>query len=382
MKTFIDMQQNQAKILLEKYTEGTATEEEKALLEAWYLQFEIKALPEPDELLKQNQLDRIRLSILEHSNTNPVRIYRLWPRIAAAASILFILSIGGYFLLHKQPQQQYAQNKTNDITPGSNKAILLSNGKKIVLTSAQNGQLAAYGHTIINKTQDGQVVYQASNASSSVSDIMVYDTLKVPRAGSYRLTLADGSKVWLNAATVLRYPEKFTGNERTVELISGEAYFAVVHNAKMPFRVVTNNQTVEDIGTEFNINAYPDEPSLKTTLISGSVQLSKRDKSVLLKPGQQAWLSNNSLTVRDADLEEVTAWKNGYFLFNNEDIKSLMKRISRWYDVEISYEGNITNEGFNGIISRNKNISQVLAMLEETNTVHFKINGRRISVTK
>jgi transmembrane sensor len=377
------MQQEQAKKLLKKYIDGKATEQEKALLEAWYLQFEIKELPQPDELLKQGQLDRVRLAILEHSNTNTgVKVRRLWPRIAAAASIILCLGFGGYFLFHKTSTPQLtAQNAKQDIAPGGNKATLtLSNGKQIILTGAKNGKLAEQGNATINKTADGEVVY-TNQASSPLerAGSEAYNTVSTPRAGQYHLKMEDGTNAWLNAESSIKYPVSFTGKDRVVE-ITGEVYFEVAHNAQKPFRVISKGQTVEVLGTHFNINAYDDEPNIKTTLLEGSVKVNNQ---VTLKPGQQAVLHNNTIDVKQVDAEAAIAWKNGLFSFKNTPMAEAMRQLSRWYDVGVEYPGGMPKTAFTGDMHRNVNASQVLDMLSFFK-VNFQIvqgsNGKKIIV--
>jgi ferric-dicitrate binding protein FerR (iron transport regulator) len=193
--------------------------------------------------------------------------------------------------------------------------------------------------------------------------------------------LPDGSKVWLNSASSLRFPAFFSGNTREVEL-NGEAFFDVAKNPDMPFKVVTKDQIVEVLGTQFNINSYSDEESFKTTLIEGSVKVIYKDRVILLNPGQQFQPSLKSSKVIEANTEEVTAWKDGYFLFKDEDIQSIMRKISRWYNVEVSYSGEIPDVGFGGNISRSKGIDEVLNVLQLTDAVHFKVEGRRITVMR
>ena len=307
----------------------------------------------------------------------------LWPRVAAAASVLLLLSVGAYFLnKKKQTLSLTAKNQTQDIAPGGNKATLtLANGQKIVLDNEKNGIIANQGNAAVNKKADGQLVYDAAPASSSKEVAEAYDTLTTPRSGIYHITLADGSIVWLNTATSIRYPAAFTGKYRTVELLYGEACFEVKHNARNPFLVIAASQTIEDIGTYFNVNAYKDEPSVNTTLLEGSINISKGKQSVILKPGQQARLNENQIKIiNQVDVEEVIAWKNGDFIFN-ENIESIMRKISKWYDVEIIYQKKPDPTLiFWGEISRKKNISAVLTVIERTNNVHFKLEGRRVIV--
>lgn len=370
------MQYKEAKEIIDRYNAGVATEEEKALVESWYAQ-----LRGDDVLISEQNINLIKDEIYQslpiHFDKAPVR---LWPRIAAAASILLFLSISSYFLFLKQPGRQTAQNQIQDILPGGDKAILRAHGKTYRIDNAKNGLITQQGTTIINKTANGQLMY--SHKAGGETEAMVYDTLTIPRAGQYQLKLADGSLAWLNANTKMRYPERFTGNERVIELISGEAYIEVVHNEKMPFKINVKGQTISDIGTHFNINAYDDEPIIKTSLIEGCISVSKGSKTVILKPGQESIVqpANNTIVVHNGNPEEAIAWKNGYFRFNNEDIQGIMRQLSRWYNIDVAYQGSVPTDGFNGKISRFKNISQVLRMLESTKLVHFKIEGRRVTV--
>jgi len=312
-------------------------------------------------------------------------IFIRWPRIAAAASILLVLSFGGYFLLHKtKPIQPLAQNQIHDIAPGGNKATLtLSDGKKIILTDAKYGTIASQGHTLIRKANDGQILYNTANAGKANGGAtMLYNTLTTNRGEQYKVVLPDGSKAWLNAASSLRYPVAFNGKERVVEL-TGEAYFEVVHNSAQPFRVRSRGQVVEDLGTHFDVNAYDDEPAMITTLLQGKVNVTDDGYSRVLYPGQQAVAAANAKlkVFADVDAEEVTAWKDGRFVFDNANIQTIMRQIARWYNVEIVYEGDVADRFFTGDISRNTNLSELLKALELSN-IHFKLEGRKLIVRK
>jgi transmembrane sensor len=261
----------------------------------------------------------------------------------------------------------------------------LANGSQVILNGAKNGAIAKQGNTTINKTEDGTVVYNKTSSNKGSSSAgLEYNELSTPRGGQYHLTLSDGTNVWLNAASSIKYPTAFKGNIRQVE-ITGEAYFEVVHNSSKPFRVMANGQIVQVLGTHFNINAYRDEPSIKTTLIQGAVKVSKGTISAILKPGQQSALTDagNSSTIRVSDhvnTDQVLAWTNGRFSFNNADIKTGMREIGRWYDVDIVYEGNVPNIVFIGEIYRNVNLSKVLEILRYSK-VNFRIEGKKIIVT-
>lgn len=305
----------------------------------------------------------------------------------AAASVIAILT-AGYFLFLNKPSEQKVLAKTenklpvqNDLMPGGNKAILmLDDGSTIVLDSAQNGNLASQGGTKIVKTEDGRLAYEGSNAKAEQQSIQM-NTVSTPRGGQYQLTLSDGTKVWLNAASSIRFPASFSGTKREVA-ITGEAYFEVAHNAKMPFTVTVKNMDVEILGTHFNINAYDDLGNVQTSLFEGSVKIVSGGKNELIIPGQQAIVNNqsNAISVNNhIDAEAILAWKNGKFYFNDANIQSVMNQISRWYDVEVEYEGKI-NKTFAGTISRNVTASNIFKILEATGGVHFKIEGKKVIV--
>lgn len=307
----------------------------------------------------------------------------LWKPIAVAASILLVAALSLLFFtkIPSDIRGVYVKHTTH-IKPGGNKAYLtLGNGKRIILTDLENGTLSAQNGLQITKTHDGQLVYTITGDQPSGKND--YNIIETPRGGQYQILLPDGTHVWLNAASSLKYPSVFTGKERKVEL-QGEAYFEVSKNKKMPFKVISSQQTVEVLGTHFNVNSYSEEVEARTTLLEGSVRVEpNHGTGIMIKPGQQSRVKlNDKINVIAADLEEVMAWKSNYFRFNNEKIESIMRKISRWYDVSVEYHGPISEEEFNGTISRTKNISQVLEMLEDTKSVHFKIEGRRIIVMK
>jgi len=304
---------------------------------------------------------------------------KTWIKIAA--SILLIL--GTYFFFFNKPKQEIAQTQEqrfkNDVPPGGNKAILtLGNGQQIILDTTRNGLLAKQNNTNIIKTDSGKLSYHITNEKPTE---ILYNTLSTPRGGQYQLTLPDGSEVWLNAASSIKYPTVFTGNERLVE-ITGEAYFEVKHNLKMPFKVKVNNEIIEDLGTQFNINAYTDEPIQKTTLLEGSIKISINNNSQILKPGEQAEINKTVITiVKDVDLRQVVAWKNGKFAFTEMSMEDIMRQISRWYDTKIVFDQPVPGH-FVADISRKEPVSKLLKLLELTDRVHFKIENKKITVMK
>ena len=301
-----------------------------------------------------------------------------WVRVAAAAVLLFgVFAVYKYGFTKTSHKQQIAKiDTTKDIAPGGNKAILtLADGTQIILDSVANGKLTNQGNTKIIKL-DGKLAYSSTGNSSEI----LYNTITTPNGGQYQLILEDGSKVWLNAASSLRFPSAFVGKQRNIEL-TGEAYFEIAKNANMPFNVLVNNMNVQVLGTHFNVMAYKDESEIKTTLLEGVVKVTSGGAVGLLKPGKQARLDNSgNIKIADADIETEMAWKNGLFLFDYTDIKTIMRQLSRWYDADISFEGNITHKTFTAQISRNTNLSAVLKKLELTGGIHFKIEGKKIMV--
>jgi ferric-dicitrate binding protein FerR (iron transport regulator) len=308
---------------------------------------------------------------------------RNWFRLAAAA--VFVLAvIGVYLLVNQQPVElpvaKSDQHITNDILPGGNKAVLtLSTRSDINLESVSNGTIVTEGGTKISKLNDGQLVY---NILEEKPTQVLYNTVTTPRGGQYQLLLADGSKVWLNSASSIRFPVSFVRNERRVE-VSGEAYFEVAKDPSRPFKVdVDGKNEIEVLGTHFNINSYADEGSIKTTLLEGSVKVTSltTHESKLITPGQQAQLNTDGqITISKADPDKVMAWKNGYFNVDGADTKTVMQLLSRWYDVDVVYEGAIPQREWGGDIEKNLKLSQMLKILEKNN-LHFRLEGRKLMV--
>lgn len=372
------MQPQDIEDLIERYNRGMTTPAENALVESWYLKYK-----HGDPYLSQEQLEEDQKESLDNLlNEIQGRAKRIQlSRWAIAASILFFMAAGGYFFsINNNSRRQIAAVKPQkqDVTPGGNKAILtLGDGSTIVLNSAKIGKLARQGNIIIKKAADGQISYNDVSGSRT-SKNEVYNTATTPQGGQYQFILADGTKVWLNASSSIKYPVVFNGNERRVEL-TGEAYFEVTHNARKPFKVISNGQTVEVLGTHFNINAYNDEQAVKTTLLQGSVKVSAGRASNIIKPGQQALFEHGLINVMNVDPDEVVAWKNGFFFFEDNNIQEVMRQLSRWYGVEIKYEGQLPLRRFSGEISRNVNLSQILDILS-FKQIHYKIDGKTIIV--
>ncbi len=375
-----------AKSLVNKYLKGKVSPEESRLLEKWFLNDlkNSKALPDKKRIEEADQ--RISAHLMNHIGGGfkpEVKVRRMWPRIAAAASVILCLSYGAFFFLHKSAAERLlAQNQVNDIAPGGNKAILtLSSGRIINLTSGQDGTIATDGDETINKKKNDTISYR--NTATGNYKELVYNTITTPRGGQWPvIILPDGSKAILDAASSIKFPVNFIGNDRRVA-ITGQVYFEVVHNAAKPFKVDVKGQTIEDIGTHFNINAYDDEPSVKTTLLEGGIKITKGSTVAIIKPGQQATttMGDNTIKVDNANMEEAIAWKNGLFMFKGADMQTVMRQLSRWYNVDIVYEGAVPRRTFNGDMHRNLKASQVLDVLSFYN-VQFKIDGKKIIVNE
>ncbi|MEQ7799474.1 FecR domain-containing protein [Pedobacter sp. ASV1-7] len=372
---------------MEKYKAGNCSEEEKAIVESWYLQLSTHHTPE------EQRIDHTKREVWEvlmnHRRKARMRTrFNIFIRVAAVLAIL-TLSI----ILYIRSSVSFIQKdnktvKTDKILPGGNKAYLtLANGKKISLTDAANGTIQQQTGLTIRKTADGTLVYEVVKlAQQSNQGKTLYNTIETPKGGQYQINLPDGTKVWLNAASSLRYPMQFVGSERIVDLY-GEGYFEVAKSGNQKFIVRNGLQQVEVLGTHFNINAYKDEASVKTTLLEGSVRVlfnagKNKELSRLLKPGQQSEQTGENIDVRNVDTENVIAWKKGDFIFNGEELSGIMRKIARWYDVEVVYKGSFDDLKFGGYISRSKNISSVLGIMESTGKIHFKIQGKTITVLK
>jgi transmembrane sensor len=312
-------------------------------------------------------------------------------RWLTAAAVMVAVFTGTYLILQKKKSaselashSQTTQPLANDAAPGTNKAVLkLADGSEIMLDDTGMGMITQQGNTKVFKLENGELSYKAGPGSESE---IVYNTLSTPRGGQYQLVLPDGSKVWLNASSSLRYPAFFGGKERIVEL-TGEAYFEVANNSKMPFMVYVNNLKVEVLGTHFNIMSYDNEKTVNTTLLEGSVKLSSTasdkipEQGIKLRPGQQATLDKNIslMNVHEADVESAIAWKNGMFQFKSDDIQTIMRQVERWYDVDVNYAGKIPEGHYSGTIERNNKLSIVLEILEESG-LKFKIEGKMLTI--
>ncbi len=354
--------------LLEKISDHTGQQKEGYDPEYWD--------PMIQTILEQNKF--------QMAEKGAARSLFTWKKWVAAASILLIAGAAGYWLVlrHavKAPDAGMLVQTTGgyDVRPGANGAILtLATGDKVVLNGADNKVLPQQGTSKLTD-RDGQILY---HQEGKTTEEMIYNTMSTPMGRQYQLVLADGSKVWLNAGSSIRYPVSFSGIERRVA-ITGEAYFEVAKNAGMPFKVqISDKAEVEVLGTHFNINAYTDEASINTTLLEGSVRIKAFDKMQLLAPGEQVQMQGQNIRlVKNADIQQAVAWKDGLFSFTDASLETVMRQLSRWYNVEVEYAGPVPARKFNGEIGRTLTLSQVLKGLTKAH-VKYKIeNGSKITI--
>lgn len=402
------MEKQELRQLLDKYKDNQCTDKEYTLLDNWYLEFELDNLP-PLTTAQLEEISSMQPPAITKRKT-PLIIYIL----VGIAAILALMVIN----FAVWPQIHSSRYGT-DIEPGSDQAVLtLSNGKKINLSDAKNGTLAEQGNVVISKSGNGELTFKIKpdevlvsptdktkptdsirGQIAQVPDLNQLNSITVPRGGQYAIVLPDGTKVWINAGSTLRFPSSFIDlPERRVEL-TGEAYFEVAKatnlmdklRKRIPFVVITNKQIVTVLGTHFNINCYTDEPNTKTTLLEGSVRITTLPstegagaaREITIKPDQQAVLTGSTLKINNIDADDAIAWKNGEFMFRSESLESIMRKISRWYGVDIVYQDKqVGKKLFGGTISKFQKVSEVLSMLELTGEVQFKIDDRKITVMR
>lgn len=386
--------------LLLKHNQGELTEEEQTILDNWKnASAENKklfaTLTNNDDLqAKLNQLHEIeatkeaaRRRAMETLSMGAVvmpikhTVGSFWKTVAAAVTITAVVGTGAWLLLKKNNTQpvavvQPADNKLADVLPGGYKAqLVLDDGSTIELDSAGTGKLAQQGNMQV-MNRNGQLLYKPDATATKRS---LYNTLKTGRGQMYPVKLSDGSAVWLNSSSSIRFPVAFNEQERRVE-ITGEAYFEVAHNDRKPFRVSVNGVEVQVVGTVFNINSYSDEGAMRTTLLQGAVQVTRGNQQVRIKPGEQAEVLEKTIKVNTGvNVNKEIAWKNGLFYFKNENLKAIMRQIARWYDVDVVYEGKISNDEISGKIYRNANLSEVLKLLNVLD-VNYKIEGKKLII--
>ncbi|MBE9602142.1 FecR family protein [Pedobacter sp. MC2016-24] len=381
------MTEQEVKKLLIKYERNECTPAEKKMVDGWYIQtLDSKEFPEGKldlETIGKEMWNQMDLTVFQYER----KIIKLWTRISVvAAAVVATVIVGLWLFSDSQVVNRHSQTVwQNDISPGRNKAtLMLDNGKTISLSDAQTGVVV--GTNL--KYNDGTVLDESLRFAIL--------TAATPRGGTYQITLQDGTKVWLNAESTLKFPSSFTGSGQRQVILKGEAYFEVTKNKTKPFIVVSKGQQVEVLGTHFNINAYDDEISTKTTLLEGSVRVSQLRKGIhdtitgqnirqsfgtVLKPNEQSIISNDQVSTKSVDVDDAIDWKNGEFVCKNEPLNSIMRKISRWYDVDVIYaHPELKTLTFSGSLSRYDKVSGVLSALEQAGTIRFKLEGRKIQV--
>ncbi len=371
--------------LLDRYDNGQCTPEEEVLLNLWFHQESTYSNWEPsaedDDLagkLKYN------IDAFVHHQEQPKRI-NWYKYIAIAATLIIMLSTALFFFPHHSFHAKSSDYTQNDIPPGEDSAILtLADGTEISLNDASVGKLASESGISISKSETGQIIYTVNKMDNiaAINAPVAYNTIATPRGGQYVVNLPDGTTVWLNSESSIKFPISFASlNERRVDL-SGEAYFEVAPDKKHPFKVYNNQQVVEVFGTHFNVMGYANEANVATTLLEGKVSVTYKSEEKFIKPGQQVQVSAHQMTVlNQVDLEGTIAWKNKVFQFENTDIDKVLRQIERWYNVDVHYEGPKPDVSFTGVIPMNVNVSRILKALAETCNVKFEIEGRNIKIT-
>lgn len=367
--------------LFERIAQGEATEEDIIEYNRWCNAFQERdiAAPETGRIAREMWRD-IRKRI--HPRAGIARpAFRA--RIAVAASALLIVISGGYYLLHRESRQPIASVRPNDISPGSNKAVLtLANGKSIILDDAHKGQLADQGNSRVIKMDSGLLAYTQMKISGKNFSPAPFNTVTVPKGGQYQVLLPDGTKVWLNAASSIRFPTAFTGKERRVS-VTGETYMEVAEDVNRPFMVETRRVEVMVLGTHFNIMAYSDEPAVKTTLLEGAVKVMVYggQAEAVIRPGQQAIAGNGDgkIDVKKVDATDVAAWTHGFLSLKDCSVREFMNQLSRWYDVDIRYAGKIPDRRLGGMINRNAPLSDMLSALRAAG-IRTRLEGNKIII--
>ncbi len=362
--------------LLQHYIEGKANEQQRALLEKWYAELDVADTSNMTAEQRKQQLAYIRKQLPGYT----VRVWTLWKRIAVAASLILAIGVSSVlFYPYTDRDRDPLSSETHDVEPGMVGATLtLANGTAINLNDIATGEVAEQAGVRVSKTADGKLVYQMDGSSGDPDQI---NTLSTANGQTYVLILPDKSKVWLNAASSLTYSAALNmGKQRKVSL-RGEAYFEVEKDAKRPFVVQTGKQEVHVLGTHFNIHGYDEEATIATTLIEGSVKVLAGGSSMILRPGEQALNNASGLRVKQVDMETVVDWTQGDFYFNRVDFKTAMKKIARWYDVDVIYDPAFRDDiETGGWIARKNKLSSVLQLIESSGLVHFKIQGRKVYV--
>lgn len=388
------MTEKEIKEIALKFFQGKATPEEEGLLHQWYESTDIsneRLLIDRGENVddvRERLFTSIQKSIKSQTKSKTIHQLsrRKWVRMVAASLFLFLSTGVAYFYSQNKIEEpiRYTKLLDGDVGPGGNNAVLeLGDGIIINLDEAAIGELGSVGGMSIIKQSDGVLSIEISSGPNN--EVAKINTIRTPAGGQYQVKLPDGTKVWLNASSCIKFPSAFAKEFREVTLY-GEAFFEVAKvqnndNKRVPFFVLNKDQRIEVLGTQFNVYDYEGE-GIKTTLLEGSVRIYSllSNSSRLLKPGEQSQIVKGAIEINTADIETSLSWKNGDFVFNNEDLVTIMKKLERWYDIEVEYSSSVVPRKFSGAVSRSKNLSEVLKIMEFTGKVTFKIEGRRVMV--
>lgn len=378
-KSFLD--------LAEKISAGVATDRETELYLLWYDSFQKEEQGWLDEMGDRDEVRNIILSRIRTEIESKGRKRYLYSiRKISAAVLLLIFAAGVYLWIIQEEQDGMTEELVikNDVLPGGDKAILtLSDGAEVVLDGSLTGVIASEGEVSVKNSEDGVLIYSGENDpgfDEISSDKVINNTITTPQGGQYKVKLHDGTMVWLNALSSIRFPTRFSKEVREVE-ITGEVYFEVAHRSDQPFKVYSGAQCVEVLGTEFNIQAYEDESSIRTTLVGGAVKVITENESVSIEPGYQVVnFQNDPLEVNQVNAEMAVAWKNGLFQFWDSELEEVMRQLSRWYGIEVDYLTTTEGSSFTGFVSRNVTISNVLRMIEEAGGIQFGLEDKKVFV--
>lgn len=381
------MNTDEIKHLIQKYNSQIATPEEKMVIEQWYERVngaDMEQAQFDSEETKKRIFDGVASTIARKTVVTKPKQVKLFSSLFFKAAVILIVVLGGAYFYLKQPipvtLSSSHQKKATKIIPGGNNAVLLlADGSQIILNKSVDGQIANQSGVKIIKTKSGELIYRfVGHANINTTAI---NTVSTPRGGQYHLILTDGTEAWLNASSSIKFPTAFTGTERKVE-VKGEVYFEVAKNKSKPFIVHTDQSDIKVLGTHFNINTYNDEDYQRTTLLEGSIELTRGSQKRLLVPGEQASTNGKTDAIKIKEIEDlnaIVAWKNGYFQFERADLQSVMRQVARWYDAEVDYTGPIPTKQYTGIIPRSVNVAKLVEMLAYSG-IHCKVEHNRITV--
>ena len=378
----MNTKEEKASELISKYKSGDLTPKEEERLNEWYL---FKAAEIKEELTEAQMEEAVELLRSRLPVLRKPKVTRMWPQVISIAAAIALLVCGIIFFKYNAGNNEgLTQSAGTDVLPGKMGATLtLGNGKKIRLSEVSTGKIATEPGITVSKTANGQIVYQIVAAKDGSNNPNPINTLSTAKGETYMLILPDQSKVWMNSASSISFTSNLSDNGMRRVKVEGEAYFEITKDKRHPFIVESKNQQIKVLGTHFNINSYANEPVTSTTLLEGSLQVVSGNDVKIIRPGQQALTKNGTISVSAANIESVTDWKDGDFYLNHLNFKVAMRKIARWYDVEVIFDPSFPDDvETGGWISRDQKLSVVLKLIESSGQVHFKIRGKKVFVSK